>query len=117
MTGIPTALDALAAQLQTALGRPVTRDPAKVRAHLAADNLCVYVRPAQVVGRTGGGLQLEVPVSVVLPTTDSMADNDRAYPVCEELLLLLGQNTTDRDGVNVGQDRYPAHTITARIGA
>jgi len=118
MSVIGEALDLLVDALDVALPDvPVTRDPQVVRAGLASAGVCVFVRPPTVAGRTAGGLQLDVPVSIVLPATDSLADHERAYALLDQLLHLTGQNQTTRPPVPLGADLNPAHTVTVRIGA
>ncbi len=114
---IVEALDDLVAGIGVALPTvSATRDPQVLRANLAADQVAVFVAAPSPQTATMCGWQWSVPVWLVMPTTASKTDLDRALQVLTDLLGHLQEQNATPGPLPVGGVDLPGYQITTLIG-
>lgn len=116
MSAYADMLDALAAEAQAALGIPVTRDPSLVVGLVSSDaGGCVLVGFPTSVGRLLSGPNLDVPLSLLAPAPANLATADWLLEHLDALLEFAQAGQTINRPVDIGDNTYPAVTVTARI--
>jgi len=114
---IQSALDDLVAGIADSLpGVPATRDPQVLRAHLSGEQVAVFVAAPTPTGATMTGRQWSVPVWLVMPTTASLTDLNRALTVLPDLLRVVRERTANPLPLSVGGMDLPGYQITTLIG-
>ena len=115
------ALDILVTRLSDAVGVPVTRDPGVIGPLLNTTNTAgllsgaIFVGFPTSVGRTQGGANLEVPVTLVAPAPADLNATNWLLDYYDIFVETCGhRNITVRPFV-IGEASFPAVSATVQI--